>query len=389
MRRPNNTIRVGRVGPSGFSPSHAQPVWNRLVSALFEPLQLRGVTLENRIVVSPMCQYSAVDGCAGDWHLMHLGQFAVSGAGLLIVEMTNVESIGRISPHCLGLYSDAAEEALAHIVRFCRRYGNAKLGIQLAHAGRKGSTRPPWEGRSVIGLDEGGWQTVAPSALPANAQAATPRSLNLAELDALRQAFADATARAARVGFDVLELHAAHGYLLHQFLSPLSNHRQDAYGGSLEKRMRFPLEVFEAMRAVWPAGKPFGVRVSATDWATQGWTLDDTLGFVSALRARGCDWVDASSGGLASDQEIPTGPGYQVPFAERIRRETGVATLAVGLITDPEHAERIVANAQADLVGLGRGMLYDPRWAWHAAERLEAAASYPPQYLRCQPWRIA
>lgn len=357
-----------------------------MTSHLFSPITMRQVTLENRIMVSPMCQYSAVNGCASDWHLMHLGQFAVSGIGLLMVEMTDVEPRGRISPYCMGLYSDENEQALNRVVQFCRRYGNTKIGIQIAHAGRKGSTLPPWQGRKPLPPARGGWQTVAPSALSTSKEAPEPKALDRGEIASLRNAFAAATRRAARIGFDVVELHAAHGYLLHQFLSPLSNLRDDEYGGSVENRMRFPLEVFTAMRAVWPANKPLGVRVSVTDWAEGGWTLEDTVLFISELKARDCDWVDVSSGGLVKNQTIPVGPGYQVPFADRIRAETGITTVAIGMITEAQQAEEIISTGKADMVALARGMLYDPRWAWHAAAELNGEVNYPVQYLRCRPW---
>lgn len=334
-----------------------------------------------------MCQYSARDGCASDWHLMHLGQFAVAGVGLLTVEMTNVEARGRISPYCMGLYSDANEQALQRVVDFCRKYGRAKLGIQLAHAGRKASTRPPWQGRDPLTIDNGGWQTVAPSAIAASPDAAVPKALERDEIRSLSEAFAGAARRAARIGFDAVELHGAHGYLLHEFLSPLSNERDDEYGGSLENRMRFPLEVFDAVRAAWPADRPLGMRVSATDWVDGGWTLDDTVTLARELKTRGCDWLDVSSGGMAPPESIPVGPGYQVPFAERVRKETGMVTIAVGLITEPHQAEEIIASGKADMVALARGMLYDPHWAWHAATALGAEASYPNQYLRCRPTR--
>ena len=356
-----------------------------MTSALFSPIELRKLRLDNRIVVSPMCQYSARDGSAGDWHLMHLGQFSVSGSGLLMVEMTNVEARGRISPCCLGLYSDDNERTLKHVIEFCRRYGNTRLGIQLAHAGRKASTLPPWQGRKSLSSEEGGWQTVGPSAIASGAGTPPPEALQLDEIRQLVDAFVQAARRAERIGFDAMELHSAHGYLLHQFLSPLSNQRRDEYGGSLEQRMRFPLEVFEAVRAEWPGNRPLGVKVSATDWVDGGWSIEDTVAYATALKAGGCDWIDVSSGGLVSARDIPVGPGYQVPFAERVRAETGLATIAVGIITEPAQAEAIVAEGRADMVALARGMLYDPRWTWHAAEELGAEAAYPNQYQRCRP----
>jgi 2,4-dienoyl-CoA reductase-like NADH-dependent reductase (Old Yellow Enzyme family) len=354
-------------------------------SKLFSPIELRRLKLENRIIVSPMCQYSAVDGSATDWHLMHLGQFAVAGVGLLMVEMTNVEPRGRISPHCMGLYSDDNERALARVVQFCRKYGNAKIGVQLAHAGRKASTRPPWQGREPLSPADGGWQTVAPSAVAANERAPVPKALEREEIVALKNAFVSAAQRAARIGFDAVELHGAHGYLLHEFLSPLSNRRADEYGGALENRMRFPLEVFSAVRAAWPADKPLGIRLSARDWLEGGWTVEETVVLVKELKARGCDWVDVSSGGIAPSEQIPVGPGYQVPFAARVRAETGVTTVTVGMITEARQAEEIIVAGKADMVALARGMLYDPHWAWHAAAELGAQAWYPNQYLRCRP----
>jgi 2,4-dienoyl-CoA reductase-like NADH-dependent reductase (Old Yellow Enzyme family) len=354
-------------------------------SALFSPINLRGLHLDNRIVVSPMCQYSAENGCADDWHLMHLGQFSVSGAGLMMVEMTNVEAAGRITPACLGLYSDENESALARVVAFCRRHGSIGIGVQLAHAGRKASTLPPWQGRAALAPDEGGWQTVSASAIAAGRQLPPPRALSCAEIAGLIEDFAVAARRAQRIGFDAIELHAAHGYLLHQFLSPLSNQRDDEYGGSFANRMRFPLQVYDAVRAVWPGDKPLGVRISAVDYLDGGWTLDDSVLFGQRLAERGCDWIDVSSGGIAEGEKIPVGPGYQVPFAEQIREKTGVATMAVGLITQARQAEAIISSGQADMVALARGMLYNPRWAWHAAAELGAEVAYPNQYLRCQP----
>ena len=354
-------------------------------SAMFTPIDLRGVRLPNRIVVSPMCQYSAENGCAGDWHLMHLGQFSVSGAGLLMVEMTNVEARGRISPNCLGLYDDDNERALARVLAFCRRYADIPIGVQLAHAGRKASTMPPWEDRRPLRPDEGGWPTVSASAVAASDASPQPSALDQDGIRVVVDAFAAATRRARRIGFDAIELHGAHGYLLHQFLSPICNRREDAYGGSLENRMRFPLEIFDAVRAEWPDDKPLGMRISAVDYLDGGWRIEDSVAFARRLGERGCDWIDVSSGGIAAGEAIPVAPGYQVPFAERIRNDTGVTTMAVGLITEPRQAENIVAAGSADLVALARGMLYDPRWAWHAAAELGADVAYPKQYVRCRP----
>jgi 2,4-dienoyl-CoA reductase-like NADH-dependent reductase (Old Yellow Enzyme family) len=354
-------------------------------SVLFQPIQLRGLTLENRIMVSPMCQYSAVEGSMTDWHLAHLGMLANSGAALLCFEMTDVEPIGRITPGCSGLYSEANEAALRRVVAHCREHGQAKLAIQLAHAGRKASTAPPWDSRKSLTPREGGWEPVAPSAISMGEGELVPRALALAEIKALIAKFADATRRVRRLGLDAIELHAAHGYLMHEFLSPLSNRREDEYGGSLANRMRFPLEVFAAVRAEWPEDRPLGVRLSCTDWAEGGWDIEQTLALARELKKLGCDWIDASSGGLIKSQIIPVAPGYQVPFAERIRKETGIATIAIGLITEARQAEAIVAEGKADIVSLARGFLWDPRWAWHAALALGAAPQIPKQYLRSRP----
>jgi 2,4-dienoyl-CoA reductase-like NADH-dependent reductase (Old Yellow Enzyme family) len=362
-----------------------------MTSRLFSPITLRGLALDNRIVVSPMCQYMAEQGSAGDWHLMNLGQYAMGAAGLVFTEATHVSAVGRITPSCLGLYSDANEQALARVVDFCRRWGVAWLGIQLAHAGRKGSALPPERGSGPAGPEDGAWTPVAPSALPFDEGWHVPAALDGAGIAEIREQFVAATGRATRVGFDVIELHCAHGYLLHQFLSPLSNRRDDAYGGSLENRMRLPLEIFEAVRAAWPADRPLGVRISATDWVEGGWDLAQSLVLAGELKSLGCDFIDVSSGGLDPRQKIDLKPGYQVPFAERIRAETGLVTMAVGLITEPAQAEAIVAGGQADLIAMARAMMDDPRWAWHAARALGAETAYSPRYVRCSPalWRPA
>jgi 2,4-dienoyl-CoA reductase-like NADH-dependent reductase (Old Yellow Enzyme family) len=356
-----------------------------LTSPLFEPLALRGLTLANRIVVSPMCQYSAEYGSATDWHLIHLGHLALGGAGMLVIEATAVEPIGRITAGDLGLYSDANETALARVIAAIRRHSPIALAMQLAHAGRKGSSARPWEGGQLVAPEGGGWLPVAPSPLPQLAGEAPPMALDADGIERIRAAFVAAAKRAARLGLDALELHFAHGYLVHEFLSPLSNQRDDRYGGSLANRMRFALEIFAAVREVWPAERPLGVRVSATDWVDGGWDVEqcETLG--RELAARGCDWIDASSGGVSPAQKIPVGPGYQVPFARRLREATGVPTIAVGLITDPRQAEAGVANGDADLVAIGRGVLWDPRWAWHAAAALGGVVHAPPQYWRSSP----
>lgn len=348
-------------------------------------MEMRELVLANRIVVSPMCQYAAEQGRAGDWHLMHVGNLAVSGCGMLIMEMTSVRPEGRITPGCLGLWNDEQIESLKRVVDFCKRQGDTAMALQLAHAGRKGSATPPWLGRGALTHADGGWQTLAPSPVAPADGMPLPRAVGRQEIDDLVGAFAVATRRAREVGFDALELHAAHGYLLHQFLSPLSNRREDEYGGSLENRMRFVLEVFDAMRSEWPAALPMGVRVSASDWLPGGWDLHQTLALARALADRGCDWLDVSSGGLAPTERIETGPGYQVPFAEAVRRETGMTTIAVGMINEPLQAETIIRSGQADLVALARGLLYDPRWAWHAAESLGARIEYPAHYQRCRP----
>ena len=356
---------------------------------LFEPITLRGLTLPNRIMVSPMCQYSALDGSPTDWHLAHLGSLALSGAGLLCVEATAVTAEGRITRGDLGLYSDDNERALARVVEAIRAVAPIKLALQLAHAGRKASSHAPWEGGKLVPVGQGGWQPLAPSAVPHAEGEAPPRAFALDELGALRAAFATAALRAGRLGFDALEIHCAHGYLLHEFLSPVANRRDDAYGGSAANRMRFPLEVFEAVRAAFPADRPVGVRVSATDWLDgvepDSWTIENTVEFAQALKQRGCDWIDVSSGGISPKQKIALGPGYQVPFAEIVRTETGLPTVAVGLITEARQAEAIIEAGRADMVALARGFLYDPRWAWHAAAELGGMVDAPRQYWRALP----
>lgn len=355
------------------------------MSALFSPFTMRGLTLSNRIMVAPMCQYSAENGEAGAWHLMHLGSMALSGAGLVCIEATAVEPDGRITAGDLGLYDDATEAALASVLAAVRRTSKAAIAMQIAHAGRKASSAVPWAGGQFIALDKGGWLADAPSAVPHKAGEPAPRALDAAGLARIRDAFVATALRAERLGLDALELHAAHGYLLHEFLSPIANHRDDRYGGSLANRMRFPLEVFDAVRAAFPAHKPVGVKVSATDWMDGGWDIDQTIALAAELEARGVDWIDVSSGGVSPLQAIPLGPGYQVPFAEALKAATGAAIVAVGLITEPAQAEDIVAGGKADLVALARGMLYDPRWAWHAAARLGATVDAPPQYWRAPP----
>ena len=319
---------------------------------------------------------------------MHLGQLAMSGAGLLFIEATAVCAEGRITPGCLGLYSDDNETALARVIAALRRHSSMPLGIQIGHAGRKASSREPWNGGSLIPADApDGWQPAGPSALPHMPDEPPPRELTRADITAIREQFVATARRADRLGIDALELHSAHGYLLHSFLSPIANQRSDDYGGSLENRMRFVLETFDAVRAVWPASKPLGLRVSASDWVEGGWDIDQTIILAGELKRRGCDWLDCSSGGVApARQKITLGPGYQVAFSRAIRRAVpGLPTVAVGLITDPHQAESIVAEGDADLVALARGMLYDPRWPWHAAAVLGASVSAPQQYWRSPP----
>jgi 2,4-dienoyl-CoA reductase-like NADH-dependent reductase (Old Yellow Enzyme family) len=357
------------------------------MSRLFEPIPLGPLTLANRIVIAPMCQYSAVDGTPGDWHLMHLGALALSGAGMLILEATAVSDIGRISPQDLGLYSDANEAALGRIVASLRAHSPIALAVQLGHAGRKASSRAPWNGGNQIRSDEpDGWRAEAPSAVPHGAAEEAPQALDAAGLARVKQAFVDAAVRAGRIGLDGIELHAAHGYLLHQFLSPLANRRDDAWGGSLENRMRFPLEVFDAVRAAVKI--PVWVRVSATDWVEDGWDLDSTIAFGQALAARGCAALHVSSGGISGAQQIPLGPGYQLPLARAIKAATGLPVIGVGLITEPEQAEAAIAQGDCDAVALARAILYDPRWPWHAAARLGAQVTAPPQFWRAPPREV-
>ncbi|MCE3028732.1 NADH:flavin oxidoreductase/NADH oxidase [Salinicola sp. DM10] len=353
---------------------------------LFSPLAIGGLTLPNRIVISPMCQYSADgEGSMTDWHTIHLGQLALSGAGLLIIEASAVAAAGRITPGDVGLYSDANEQAMARTLASVRAHSPMPIGIQLGHAGRKASCQAPWEGGKQLGLEDGGWETLAPSATPYQDDQRPPQAMTLDDIDTLKADFVAAAQRAARLGFDLIELHAAHGYLLHQFLSPLSNQRDDAYGGSLENRMRLILEIFEAVREVFPADKPVGIRISGSDWVEGGWDLAQSVALAQALDARGCSFIDCSGGGLDPRQTLDVGPSYQVPFARRMKQEVAMPVIAVGLITEPEQAEGIVFSGDADAVALARGMLFDPRWPWHAAAKLGASVHAPKQYLRSQP----
>ncbi len=353
---------------------------------LFQPLEIGSLTLANRIVIAPMCQYSAVDGGMTDWHTIHLGQLALSGAGILTIEATAVEPAGRISYGDVGLWDDATEAAMARVLESVRRHSDMPLAIQLAHAGRKASTDLPWKGeRQIPASDPHGWETVAPSALPYDPKNPAPVALDRDALARIRDAFAESAKRSARLGLDLIQIHAAHGYLLHQFLSPLSNRRDDDYGGSLENRMRFPLEVYDAVRAAFPAERPVTVRVSGSDWVEGGWDAEQTVAFAEALEARGCGAIHVSSGGLDPRQQIPVGPNYQVPLARAVKQAVSIPVVAVGLITEPQQAEAIVATGDADMIALARTILYDPRWPWHAAAELGARVKAPDQYLRSQP----
>ena len=355
------------------------------MSALFSPITLRGLTLPNRIMVAPMCQYSAVDGAANDWHFTHINSLALSGAAMFCIEATGVEAIGRITPGCLGLFNDATEAALKPILASVRKHSKAAVAMQLAHAGRKASSHTPWDGGQQIPVSQGGWQAEGPSAVPHKEGETPPLALDAAGLKRIRDAFVATAKRAERLGIDALEVHCAHGYLLHQFLSPISNRRTDQYGGSLENRLRFPLEIFDAVRAAFPANKPVGIKVSCADWVDGGWDIAQTIELAKQLKKRGVDWIDASSGGVSPLQKIPLGPGYQVQFAEAIKHAAGVNTMAVGLITEAKQAEDIVASGKADMVALARGMLYDPRWGWHAAAQLGGHVTAPPAYWRAPP----
>ncbi len=354
-------------------------------SSLFSPFALGSLHLRNRLVVSPMCQYSAVDGSATAWHRVHLGQLAQSGAGLLFIEATAVEAIGRITPGCLGLYAPENVSALRAVLDDVRSFSDMPIGIQLGHAGRKASSARPWDGGQLLPASQGGWTTAAPSALPHGAHEAAPQALDAAGLERIRNAFVLAAQRAAELGLQAVELHCAHGYLLHQFLSPLANQRDDRYGGSLVNRMRYPLDVFDAVRAALPESIPLGVRVSATDWVDGGWDLEQTIALALALKARGCAWIDVSSGGVSPRQQIPIGPGYQVPLAKAVRATSGLPTIAVGLITEAQQAQGIVQDGSADLVALARALLWNPYWPWQAAAALGAQVKAPPQYWRSEP----
>lgn len=354
-------------------------------SLLFSSVKVGPVELQNRIVVSPMCQYSADDGCANDWHLMHLMQLGISGAGLIVLEATAIERHARITHGCLGLYNDANEAALTRVMAAARRVAprEARWGIQINHAGRKASAQRPWEGRGSLSASEDSWQTEGPSALAAAEEWHTPAQMTVADMVRVRDGFVAAARRSVRLGFDVVEIHAAHGYLMHQYLSPIANQREDDYGGSLENRMRFPLEVAAAVRDVLPASVALGLRITGSDWLPDGINMVEAVVFASALKELGADYVCVTTGGIANVR-IPVRPDYQVQFAAEVRARTGMHARAVGMIVDPEQAEAIIRDGKADTVALGRAFLDNPRWVWHAAERLgaEALLSYPPQYER-------
>ena len=350
-------------------------------ATLFTPITLGGVTLPNRIVVSPMCQYSADDGSMNDWHFVHLGHLAYSGAGLVMVEATHVTREGRITHGCTGLYSDHNEASMARVLAHCHTVSKNPIGIQIGHAGRKASTQVPWEGREALGPGESPWPTLAPSPLPFSETWHTPKEMSKEEIRQTVDAFVASAERARRIGFDVLELHSAHGYLLHQFLSPLSNRRSDEYG---RERMKFPLEVARAVREAWPKERALGARISANDWADGGLGPDDAVTYARELERVGFDYVCVSSGGLVSHAKLNVGPGYQLPFAHHVKKNTSLAIRAVGMIADPDQAEAAIAEGKADMVAMARAFLDNPRWVWHAAERFGVKVDYPPQYARAR-----
>ncbi|MEL0602990.1 NADH:flavin oxidoreductase/NADH oxidase [Pseudoalteromonas undina] len=356
------------------------------MSQLFSPLKLGELTLDNRIIIAPMCQYSAHNGAASDWHTIHLGQLSLSGAGLLILEATAVNPEGRISYGDLGLWNSETQQALDKSLKAVRQYSPMPIGIQLAHAGRKASTEKPWDGGGALNpTDENGWQTLAPSAVAYDDNSPVPKAMSQSDIDSLINDFVNATKRADELGINLIELHAAHGYLLHQFLSPLSNKRDDEYGGSLQNRMRIVLDVFNAVRAEFNSSKPVGIRISATDWVEGGWDLEQSIALAKALDELGCDFIHVSTAGLSPKQQIPVKPNFQVPFATAIKKAVSMPVIAVGLITEPQQAENIVSEQQADGVALARGILYNPHWPWHAAAELGATVKAPKQYLRSSP----
>ena len=356
-----------------------------MTSALCSPIRLAGLELPNRIVVAPMCQYAANDGVGDDWHMTHFGMLSNSGAGMLVIEATHVERRGRITHGCLGLYSDACEAALERIVYHCHHIGSAKIAIQLAHAGRKASSQRPWEGAKALSSAEDAWPTIGPSAVPFGPGWHTPQAMNEDDMAKVTAAFTDAAKRSLRAGVDAIELHFAHGYLLHSFLSPLSNKRNDSYGGSFDGRMKFPLEVVRSVRSVVPREVPLGARITGTDWVDGGLNADDGVATAKSLKAAGLDYVDVSSANITPDSRWPNDASFNVPIAERVRKEVGIATRAVGMIAGAKQAEEIVASGKADMVAMARAFLDDPHWGWHAAHTLGAEVARPPQYLRTTP----
>ena len=356
-----------------------------MTSHLFSPIKLGSVELDNRIVVAPMCQYSADDGSMTDWHMTHLGMLANSGAALVIVEATGVERRGRITHGCTGLYSDSNEAAMTRVIDHCRRIGTARLGIQIGHAGRKASAQRPWEGGGPLKGEQDPWETIAPSAIPFGAGWHVPRAMTEDDVARVRAAFVDAARRAVRIGFDTIELHVAHGYLLHSFLSPISNQRTDQYGGTLDNRLRFPVSVMAAVRAAIPAATALGARITGSDWGDGGITPDEAVALSKAFKAAGADYIDVSSGGITADTRNPTGAGYNVAIAERVKRAAQIATRTVGLNVTPAQAEAVVAEGKADMVSMARALLDDPHWGWHAALALGAEVKRPVQYLRAAP----
>ena len=362
-----------------------------MTHALFQPIDLRGLTLQNRIVVAPMCQYSADAGRATDWHMIHQGQLALSGAGLAFIEATASEPAGRITPDCLGLWDDETEAALARVVAACHAQGVTPLGIQIGHAGRKASAHAPQRGGGPLDAASGAWETIAPSAIPFDEGWHTPRAMDRADMDRVIAGLVDATERSARCGFVAVELHCAHGYLMSSFLSPIANRRNDAYGGDIQGRMRFPVEAFEAMRAAWPADRPIGVRMNGVDWDDRGLTIEDAIAFARALKDVGCDFFDVSGGGNSPVARPDLGPGYQAGHAAMVEAATGVPTMAVGMIRDPKLADELIASGKVAMVAIARGILYEPKWPWRAAFELGEEPPIPAQHGRGFPtkWRHA
>ncbi|MFK3974933.1 NADH:flavin oxidoreductase/NADH oxidase [Shewanella vesiculosa] len=356
------------------------------MSHLFESLKMGQLTLENRVIIAPMCQYSADEGAATDWHTLHWGRFALSGAGLFILEATAVNPTGRITYADLGLWDDRTEQALAKSLAVARRYSTMPIAIQLSHAGRKASTQKPWDGGNIIAADQtNGWRPVAPSPIPFTLDGPRPEAASIIDIGHIVADFAAAAKRAERLGIDAIEVHAAHGYLIHQFLSPLSNQRDDQYGGSIENRMRLLLEIIDAIRAAVSDKITLGVRISATDWVDGGWDLEQSIILAKALTVKGCQFIHVSTAGLSPQQQIPVAPEFQVPFADAIKHAVDIPVIAVGLIDKPKAADEIIATGKADAVALARGILYNPHWVWHAAAELEAQVTAPPQYLRSSP----